>query len=412
MQQNTLPQWFSSLVHLTRFGEIDEVLRSRDFIQGTHREAPMFLGDTLLLIDGDEHFERRRMESPLFNRPALAYYERHALRPVISKALAEAKAAAPTGGPVRADLVTLTRTMLWRIAAATTGIDGVEGVEPTERFIHQVNALGDASTVQWSTRPHEEVQAEGLEIRQAMVAEFYQPSLERRQALVDAHRAGEIGMDELPRDLITSMLLHRDESWDDDLLLREATLYLIAATRTTLHVVPHALHHLREWLAENPADEASATDPAFLRDVASEALRLHPPSPALVREAVRDTTLSTGRTIVAGQRVGLLFKPANMDTDVFGHDAASFDPHRATATASAKAWGLSFGGGEHLCIGRSLVIGLGGRNEDGSDSTDGTVVAILLALAQAGCRPDPDRPAQMLTTSLYEAYASYPILLD
>lgn len=410
MEQNTLPTWFSSLEHLTRFAEVDEVLRSRDFVQGTHREAPMFLGDTLLLIDGDEHFERRRMESPLFNRAALAYYERHALRPVIARALDEARSSAPIDGPVRADLVALTRTMLWRIAAVTTGIDGVEGVEPTERFIEQVNALGDASTVQWSTRPHHEVQAEGLKIRDAMVREFYQPSVERRQALVDAQRAGTIGLDELPRDLITSMLLHRDESWDDALMLREATLYLIAATRTTLHIVPHALHHLRAWLTEHPADEAVADDPAFLRKVASESLRLHPPSPALVREAVCDTTLLSGRTIVAGQRVGLLFKPANMDTDVFGADAETFDPHRTTG--SVKGWGLSFGGGEHLCIGRSLVIGLGGRNDDGSDSTDGTVVAILLALARANARPDPDRPPQTLTTSLYEAYASYPIILD
>lgn len=410
MQQDTLPTWFTAIEHLTRFNEIDEVLRSRDFVQGTHREAPMFLGDTLMLIDGDAHFERRRMESPLFSRAALAYYERHALQPVITSTISDARANAGDDGVVRADLVTLTRTMLWRIAAVTTGMDGVEGSAATERFIHQVNAIGEAATVQWSTRPQDEVLAEGLAVRGALVEEFFEPSLQRRRDLVDAHRGGTVPLDELPRDLITSMLMSPDETWDDDLMLREATLYLIAATRTTLHAVPHALTHLREWMAEHPEDVGLASDPTFLRNVAGEALRLHPPSPALVRQAVNDVTLSSGRRIAAGERVALLFKPANRDADVFGADAELFDPHRQNS--AAKSWGLSFGGGEHLCIGRSLVVGLGGRNEDGSDSTDGTVVAILRALASAGARPDPEATPQMLTTSLYDAYATYPILLD
>ena len=111
----------------------------------------MFLGDTILLIDGNEHFERRRMESELFDRSALQYYESHALRPVVNRIMSGLKA--DTDGLVHADLVDITRTALYRISASVTGIDGVDEVESTQTFVDWVNLLGEASTVQWSTRP-------------------------------------------------------------------------------------------------------------------------------------------------------------------------------------------------------------------------------------------------------------------
>lgn len=407
MAESNLPQWFADLPKITGYAEIDEVLRSKDFVQGTHQEGREFLGGALLLIDGDEHFARRRLESPLFSRAALAYYEHHALEPVVGEAFEELRGRRGDDGAVRAELVELTRTMLYRIAAVTTGIDGVEGDERTAQFITMVNLLGDASTVQWSTRPHHEVIAEGVACREEFVRLFYGPSLARRQALVDAGTPAA----ELPRDLLTTLLLTRDPSWDDGLLLREATLYLIAATRTTMHAVPDAVHHLHGWLAAHPEDSARLDDPAFLRAVAAEALRLHPPSPALVRTATVDVTLSTGRRVAAGERIALLFGPANRDRAVFGDDADEFDPHRRVADDRVKGWGLSFGGGEHLCIGRSLVTGTGAGARTDEQPTEGTMTAILHALVRAGARPDPAAAPQRVTTSLYEAYATYPILL-
>ena len=48
-----LPQWFRELEHLSTFGDIDETLRSPKFVQGQHRQSLMFLGDTILLVDGN-----------------------------------------------------------------------------------------------------------------------------------------------------------------------------------------------------------------------------------------------------------------------------------------------------------------------------------------------------------------------
>jgi cytochrome P450 len=398
-----LPAWFAELPKLDRYHEIDEVLRSPDFEQGTHVEGAEFLGGSLLLIDGDEHFERRRLESPLFGRDALRYYERHALQPVVDRTIDEARRDG------RADLAAMTRTMLYRIAAATTGIDGVEEPGATATFIDLVDRLGNASTVQWSTRPHDVVIAEGLEARAQLVDCFYEPSLARRRSLVEQHRNETLALTALPRDLITSMLLHEAGAVDETMMLREATLYLIAATRTTSHAVPHAVHHLDEWLASHPEDRERVGDLEFLQAVAGEVLRLHPPSPALVRRAIRDVTLgSSGRSIAKGQRVGLLFRPANRDPDVFGADAGRFDPRR-TMPSGRKRWGLSFGGGEHLCIGRALVTGTAARGDEGP--IGGTLTMILGALTRAGVRPDGERPPQIVTTSLYEAYATFPIVL-
>jgi cytochrome P450 len=402
-----LPQWFRELEHLSTFGDIDETLRSPKFVQGQHRQSLMFLGDTILLIDGNDHFERRRMESELFDRSALQYYESHALRPVVNRIMNGLKA--DTDGLVHADLVDITRTALYRISASVTGIDGVDEVESTQTFVDWVNLLGEASTVQWSTRPRDVVIAEGLEIRRKFYDRFLGPSIERRHELLRQLRAGTITKQDLPRDVMMTLLLKTDGAFDPDMLVREATLYLIASTRTTLHAVPHTFQHVSNWATKNNHQFSQLADPAFLRAAAGESLRLHPPSPALVRQALEDVTLQSGRTFKAGQFVGLLFGPGNRDKTVFGPDADEFNPYRKLPDR-VKGWGLSFGGGEHLCIGRSLVTGLASPKPD--ETTNGTILNILTSLYQRQARPNEASAPERIATSLYDAYVTYPIVMS
>lgn len=402
-----LPQWFRELEHLSTFGDIDETLRSPKFVQGQHRQSLMFLGDTILLIDGNDHFERRRMESELFDRSALQYYESHALRPVVNRIMNGLKA--DTDGLVHADLVDITRTALYRISASVTGIDGVDEVESTQTFVDWVNLLGEASTVQWSTRPRDVVIAEGLEIRRKFYDRFLGPSIERRHELLRQLRAGTITKQDLPRDVMMTLLLKTDGAFDPDMLVREATLYLIASTRTTLHAVPHTFQHVSDWATKNNRQFSQLADPAFLRAAAGESLRLHPPSPALVRQALEDVTLQSGRTFKAGQFVGLLFGPGNRDKTVFGPDADEFNPYRKLPDR-VKGWGLSFGGGEHLCIGRSLVTGLASLKPD--ETTNGTILNILTSLYQRQARPNEASAPERIATSLYDAYVTYPIVMS
>jgi len=393
--------------HFVTYTEVDEILRSHDFRQGSHQESQPFFGDSLLTIDHDQHFQRRRLEAPLFSKAALEYYEREELVPLINQALAELKASRDDDGLVRADLCSLLRTMLARISAVTTGIDGVDTPERTDAFRSYVEQLGVGATVEWSTEDHGEVIDRILAVRKDFERDFYDASVARRKALIAQFEAGEIERDDLPRDLLTLMFLHWNDEWDDELPLREAALYLVAATQTTTHAVPHMMMHLTEWFEEHPEDRAKAHDREFLKGAAHETVRLHLPSPALLRIAVRDVELSNGIKIAKDERVACLFTPANRDTDAFGADARTYNPRRDSG--SLKPWGFAFGGGEHTCIGRTLVTGLSART-DNDDGTDGTLVNIMAALLAAGAELDPSDPPNYTEMSYHDAYGRFPLV--
>ena len=393
--------------HFVTYVEVDEILRSQDFRHGSHQESQPFFGDSLLTIDHDRHFQRRRLEAPLFNKLALEYYEREELVPLIGQTLAELKESRGDDGLIRADLCSLLRTMLARISAVTTGIDGVDTSEHTDAFREYVEQLGVGATVEWSTEDHDEVIARILAVRKDFERDFYDASVARRRALIAQYEAGEIERDDLPRDLLTLLYLHWDDEWDEELPIREAALYLVAATQTTTHAVPHMMMHLTEWFEEHPEDRAKAQDRDFLKSAAHETVRLHLPSPALLRIAVRDVELSNGVKIAKDERVACLFTPANRDPDAFGDDARMYNPYRDSGPL--KPWGFAFGGGEHTCIGRTLVTGLSART-DNDEGTDGTLVNIMAALLAAGAQLDPDDPPSYTEMSYHDAYGRFPLV--
>ncbi len=402
------PPHIAGLQHFETYAEVDEILRSKSFRQGSHQESQAFFGDSLLTIDHDRHFERRRLEAPLFRKAALEYYEHTELIPLIDRALDEAAQNRGDDGLVRADLCSLLRTMLARISAVTTGIDGVDTPERTDAFRSYIEQLGVGATVEWSTEDHDEVIDRILAVRADFERDFYTASVERRKELIARHNAGEIGDDDLPNDLLTLLYLHWNDDWDDELPLREAALYLVASTQTTTHAVPHMMMHLTEWFAEHPEDRAKVQNKDFLKQAAHETLRLHLPSPALLRIALEDVELSNGVRIAKDERVACLFTPANRDSAVFGDTARSFDPYRDPG--DVKPWGFAFGGGEHTCIGRTLVTGLSART-DNDEGTDGTLVNIMSALLAAGAELDPDDPPTYTEMSHHDAYGRFPLIL-
>ena len=410
MREWTPPPHIATMTQVADFREIDEILRSKDFRQGSHTESRPMFADSLLLLDGPDHRERRRLENPLFDRAALMSYDHEALNPTVEAMVRDCLEHADADGHVTVDLVPLVRAMLHRIAAATTGIDGVDTPEATERFRVFLEDLGSAATVEWSTRDHGEVLAFGLQRRTEFVEQFFGPSQDRRKQIVEDFRAGRTAREDLPVDLLTLLHLHWDDAWDEEFPLREATLFLVAATQTTTHTLPHVIVHMEEWLREHPEDAAKRTDPDFLRLMVNESLRLHQPAPTLLRYATNSVTLASGRRIAEGERVALLFTPANRDPEVFGPDAASFNPYRGAATVSGvRPWGLTFGGGAHVCVGRPLVTGLAKR--DGQAPTHGTMLRILTALYDCDVRLDPSNPPVAAASSSHDMYDSMPVVL-
>ncbi|MDG1846647.1 MAG: hypothetical protein P8J01_09685, partial [Acidimicrobiales bacterium] len=110
------PPYVADMRQFVDFVTVDEILRSKDFRQGSHQESQLFFGESLITIDHHAHFERRRLEAPLFRKEALQYYEVEELLPLITRSLEECKQNRGEDGLVRADLCLLVRNMLARIS--------------------------------------------------------------------------------------------------------------------------------------------------------------------------------------------------------------------------------------------------------------------------------------------------------
>src|SRR5439155_26899557 len=79
----------AQMTWLVSCADVDDAFRSRDFEQGGggRRDSEPFVDHGLLALSGDEHFERRRVEAPLFRRPALRRYELEVLAPALRAGL-------------------------------------------------------------------------------------------------------------------------------------------------------------------------------------------------------------------------------------------------------------------------------------------------------------------------------------
>jgi cytochrome P450 len=408
-----IPPYIADFQQVHSYAEIQEVMRSPDFQQGGTPERFKFLGNSLLMTDGDEHLERKKRFSPLFSKEAMAYYEDHLLQPVIDEVMAELSVKRDEDGLVRGDFVPLIRMMLHRIGARVVGLDGVDTPARTERYRALISKLGEAATAQWTTRNLPELVQEGTDHMKMLVDEFLRPARDRRRDLVRRFNAGELTKDELPRDLLTAICLYGDdvrpgETEYDAYVWRECLFFSLGATQTTTHTLPHVIIHITEWLRDHPEDAEKVRDPEFLRLAVAESLRLHQTAPIKFRIASKDVTLSTGRKITEGEMVALFAPPANQDEALFGPDAKSFNLYRETPPGMLP-WGLTFGAGAHMCLGRSLVTGLQGRR--GEVGTEGTMVKILKVLYAYGVELDPDRRPRRTTVSYHDAYSTVPIIL-
>lgn len=414
VQDPQVPDFVGKLQRIDTYAEIEEIMKSPDFVMAGADERMIFLDDTLIMSEGQRHSQLKQLFAPLMSRQAMAYYELNLVEPVIQTAIAEMQSRRGADGLVRTDAVPLIKAVLTRISALVTGVDGVDTPERTDRFRELVLVLSAATTGSFSTRPAAEMIREGREAMQALIDEYLQASLDRRIDLVRHHRAGELPAEDLPRDMLTALCLQDDLSRPDDdekipYVWRQCALFLTGSIKTTSHSLPHVFVHLDEWLREHPEDRNKLTDPEFLHRAAAESFRLHQTTPTRFRGAVRDVTLSTGRKVAAGEMVALHAPPANVQAEIFGPDARYFNPWRETPRGM-QPWGMTFGLGVHSCIGRNLVTGIQNKGDE-KHGTHGTAVRVMLALYGLGGELDPDNPPRRLPESLHDTYESVRLIL-
>jgi hypothetical protein len=115
--------------------------------------------------------------------------------------------------------------------------------------------------------------------------------------------------------------------------------------------------------------------------------------------------------IPKGGKLVIDLAAVNRDTGVFGPTAAEFDPYRELPHGVGP-FGLSFGGGMHVCIGQDLAAGVVPR--EGAD-LDGHLFGLLTGSVQnvlaAGVQRDPADPPQRDRNTLRPYWGRYPVLL-
>jgi cytochrome P450 len=121
-------------------------------------------------------------------------------------------------------------------------------------------------------------------------------------------------------------------------------LMVVAGNETTRNTISGMMH----LLSKNPDQKKKILDnPALLPGAVDEALRLVSPVIHFRRTATRDTQLRDQK-IAAGDKVVMWYGAANRDADIFP-DPLAFDITRSNASRH-----VSFGIGEHFCLGSVL----------------------------------------------------------
>jgi len=389
---------------LSTFAELWDAFRQRDLRQRLYDAGGVVMKDALLDLHGDAHKLRRRVENRLFRRGTFRWWESTLVPRIIEEAFAPALAEG------RADLVQLGYRTTMNLTARVAGADRPTGsVAETDALQEFAVKFSEGATLVHSTRDHAEVRAEVEEALGRFDAMFFAPSYDRRVAL-----AGDPGVaeDDLPKDVLMAMVRNAGElGVDREIMLREVAFYLQAGSHSTSDAFTHAADEILRWAQAHPERAGDLEDDVFVQRCVHEVLRLHPASPVAERRALVDVRLRDGRVVPEGTLVVMDIQAANRDPEVFGPDAARFDPDR-TVPDGVPPWGHTFGGGMHACIGMELDGGTVFKEAEAADHVLGTVPLMVRELLRHGVRPDPASPPTKDLHSKRDHFGTYPVLFD
>jgi cytochrome P450 len=363
----------------------------------------------LVTLHGDEHRQRRSIESQLFRKNFFRVYENEVFPNLLGETLDQFLT------ETSLDLKELGYRIMVHLSLSFAGIDRIDGtVEEADAQHRLLIQLGQAATIGQFQGDREPIFQEIREAIDEFRERFFLPSRARRLALLEQHRAGELGEDALPRDILTILLMHDAElSMPDELMVREVAFFYLAASHTSVHTLVHATNELFNWCKkEDKTPSEVVADPHRLQRFVLESMRLHPSSPEAWRRAEAEITLADGRVVPEGDKVVVDLQTANRDTSVFGEDAGEFNPLRSIQGRISPA-GMSFGGGMHVCLGMNLVAGTvlrDGESPNPDNHQFGTVTLIMRELIERGMRPNPDKPPQKIEASERDVWAIYPVL--
>ncbi len=389
---------------ITDYRQASKALREKNLRQALYDEGAVVMQDVLVNLHGTEHRARRNLETRVFRRDFFRYYETE----VFPKTLSETLTPYVDAGGM--DLVDFGYRAMVNLTADFTGIDRPEkSPEETADLMALLRLFGKTATLAHATIDRDAVRSEALSALARFDDTYIKPSIDNRLKLLADFEAGNIEETALPRDILTVLLRNEDQiEISREVLTREMAFFALAGAHTSIHTLTHAVHELLTWVETHPDDRARVLeDPRFIQCCVLESVRLHPSSPIAARRSLCPVSLPD-IDVAEGDGVVIDLQTANRATDIFGEDAATFNPLRSLPKGQPR-YGLSFGQGMHACLGLNLAAGvLPGEGETVEHM--GTVALIVQALFARGVHPDPDDPAVKDQTTARDLWGYYPVL--
>ena len=398
------------MTETTRIGgyhSAHEALCDHRLIQSMYNECDVLMDRVLLTLHGEAHTHRRAIEWRLFRRDFARYYEREVYPATLAQTLT------PYLASGRMDLPEFGFRVNINLSSDIAGIDRAKGSESeTSALVAYTRKFSEGATLFHSTRDKNVVRREVAKALREFKEQFFEPSKARRESLLRRIAAGEMAEESAPRDILSVLLANQHkQDLDDDMILREVAFFMQAGSHSSANALTHCFHEITQWCLTHQEDRARlATDDEFLRRCVHESLRLHPASAAAWRTASEPVTLADGTDIPAGGTVIIDLMSANLEAELFGEDAAYFNPHREIAHR-IPPFGLTFGIGIHTCFGRDIAGGLGQAKDAGQAPHIGTLSNLLKNLLANHARPDPKMPPVADTATERPNWGSYPLLI-
>lgn len=273
----------------------------------------LFMGPTILAMEGDKHRKHRNLVSSAFKHKSLAHWEPDAVRPICTTLIDEF------------------------IDAGTADLVGDFTFEFPTRVIAQLLGLPEADLPWFRQRAMElisyTVNYERAFTASATLKDYFLAQMEKRRAQPTEDIIG---------DLVTAEI--DGEKLDDEAIYSFLRLLLPAGLETTYRASGNLLYLLLTHPEQFAAVQA---DQNLIGAAIEEGLRFETPLTTVQRTATRDTELA-GVEIPAGAVVDLCIGSANRD-DRRWDAPEEFDIFRKWLPH------LTFAAGEHTCMGLHLA---------------------------------------------------------
>ncbi|MEX2627539.1 MAG: cytochrome P450 [Ilumatobacteraceae bacterium] len=335
---------------------------TRHFVKRSpaYRELAEALGDGLLTSEGERWRGQRRTLQPLFTRRRIADYTGAFL--AATDAVSEGWRAGQ-----RVELVDeMEKVTLGSVSRALFGTDATDEVAPIVGVTDELSqitvkrGLTPWAPPRWAPTP-------GVRRLHRLEADLRG----RVERIVERAAAASDGRDDLVTRLLEASDPETGERLDQQQILEQALIFLLAGYDTTSTALAFTLHELgarpelqaaiRDEVASVVGDATPTAQDAeqleLTRRCLLEAMRLHPPAYITSRTCTADT-VAAGYRIPAGAVVTVVFAELHRNERCWP-DPDRFDPDRFLPEAVKErdhyAY-LPFGGGPRSCIGEHFAL--------------------------------------------------------